>query len=233
MLNEDQVRELLRACEAGVGHSLDATRGNLGSDQHRAAAIWALLVLDAVIRLGRVEYERPISTPNSKTVDVYLHTGGNSGVWIEAAYLVERFVENERRSDLLRRRFHEEGQARGVPGHYLWARLDGESTLEGFRRRLPVEQELSHIFRAQRIQDFFAAIQAEPRAPLTCDMRPDYTATLGYDPTDKSWSGGLVEDVPQTVNEHGVYRKLKQKAEQHRGVPEPYLVCLGSDRHPH
>lgn len=101
----------------------------MGSDQHRAAAIWALLVLDAVIRLGRVEYERPISTPNSKTVDVYLHTGGNSGVWIEAAYLVERFVENERRSDLLRRRFHEEGQARGVPGHYLWARLDGESTL--------------------------------------------------------------------------------------------------------
>jgi hypothetical protein len=93
-------------------------RGNLGTDRNRAAAIWELLVLDSAIRLGRVEYERPISTPESKTVDVYLHADEDSGVWIEAAYLVERFVENKRRSDLLRRRFHEEGQARGGGSQY-------------------------------------------------------------------------------------------------------------------
>jgi hypothetical protein len=63
-------------------------------------------------------------------------------------------------------------------------------------------------------------------------LRPDYTVTLGYDPTGKSWSGGLVEDAPRTVKEHGVYRTLQKKAAQHHGVPGPYLICLGSDRSP-
>jgi hypothetical protein len=233
MLNEDQVIELLAACEARLGHKLDATRRSLKTARNRAAAVWELLVIDAALALGGVEHERAISDDqHSKKVDIYLDLGEQRRVWIEATYLNERSSDNELRSDLLRSQFHMKGQERGIPRQLLWSRLDGDPTAEGFLRRLPAEHELKRFFDDRRIQGFFEAIRAEPRAPVTRDMRPDYTVTLGYDPTGKSWSGGLVAEAPRIVEEHGVYLKLRRKAGQHRDVSGPYVVCVGSDRSP-
>jgi len=43
--------------------------------------------------------------------------------------------------------------------------------------------------------------------------------------------GGLVQESPQTVKEHAVYRVLKNKARQHI-VNGPRIVCIGSDQSP-
>jgi hypothetical protein len=124
------------------------------------------------------------------------------------------------------------GRARGIPHARLWSRLDGDPTPAGFRRELPKEQDLPRLFRDDRIRDFFDTIQANPNVPASCDLRPAYTVVLGYDPTGRTLSGGLVEDAPRELAEHGIYRKLQEKADQHRGVPGPYVVCVGSDRSP-
>lgn len=232
MLNEDQVQDLLERCEASLGHSLGGVRAGLGTRQNRAPAIWELLVLDAMLQLGHVEYERPIAGPGSTRPDFRLTLGEPRGIWVDATYLTERFVDNQRRADLLRRRFAKEGAVHGVPGACLWSRLDGERTPAGFRRKLPAEHELSRFFKDNRVRAFFEALQANPTAPSTCDMRPDYTVLLGYDPTGRTLNSGLVEDAPRAIPEHGVYRKLEEKADQHRDVPGPYVVCLGSDRSP-
>jgi hypothetical protein len=232
VLNEDQVRELLTSCEASLGHRVDGLRASLRTHENRAAAIWELLVLDALLKLGHVDYEQPIAGPDSSRPDFRLHFGEARAIWIDATYLTERFVGNERRADLLRRRFGKEGSARGIPNARLWSRLDGDPTPAGFRRKLPKEQDLPRFFKDGRIRTFFDAIRANPEAAVSCDLRPGYTVVLGYDPTGRTLSGGLVEDAPRALAEHGIYRKLQEKADQHRGVPGPYVVCLGSDRSP-
>lgn len=232
VLNEDQVRKLLTTCETSLGHRLDGLRGSLHTHANRAAAIWELLVLDAVLKLGHVQYEQPIAGADSSRPDFRLDLGAARGVWIDATYLTERFVGNERRADLLRRRFGKEGSARGIPDARLWSRLDGDPTPAGFRRKLSKEQDLPRLFRDDRIRTFFDAIRASPNVPASCDLRPAYTVVLGYDPTGRTLSGGLVEEAPRTLDEDGIYRKLQEKAQQHRGVPGPYIVCVGSDRSP-
>jgi hypothetical protein len=144
VLNEDQVRELLTSCETSLVHRLDGLRASLRTHANRAAAIWELLVLDALLKLGHVEYEQPIAGLDSSRPDFRIDLGAGRRIWIDATYLTERFVGNERRADLLRRRFGKEGSARGIPYARLWSRLDGDPTPAGFRRELPKER----IFRA-------------------------------------------------------------------------------------
>lgn len=64
MLKEEQVAELLRRCEAVAGRVLKQTRGNLRRAETRAAAVWELIVLEAVSQLGRVELESPVGGPD-------------------------------------------------------------------------------------------------------------------------------------------------------------------------
>lgn len=59
MLKEEQAAELLRRCESIAGRALKQTRGNLRRAETRAAAVWELVVSEAVAQLGRVELEPP------------------------------------------------------------------------------------------------------------------------------------------------------------------------------
>ena len=87
MLREEQAAELLRRCESVTGQHLKQVRGNLKKAESRASAIWELLVLEEVSRIGKVEYE-----PHKEgSPDILLSLTGGRKIWIEVAFLYPRF----------------------------------------------------------------------------------------------------------------------------------------------
>ncbi|MHC4464377.1 MAG: hypothetical protein ACYTEK_24280 [Planctomycetota bacterium] len=62
-----------------------------------------------------------------------------------------------------------------------------------------------------------------------------YTFSLRYDPNAKGpfvSGSGVVEEAPKSIEEHALYRKLREKAKQHKNLKAPYVVCVGSDQSP-
>jgi hypothetical protein len=107
MLNEDQVQRLLTDCERAVAQPLKSLRGNLLRIKSRAAAIWELIVIDAVAKLGPIKYEPPISDAAASRPDLHLEVA-RRGIWIEATYVQRRFPDNERLEQRLVTTIHRE-----------------------------------------------------------------------------------------------------------------------------
>src|SRR5713226_9757467 len=121
MLLEEQTAELLQRCERILGIELCQTRGNLRTADNRAAAVWELLVIEAVSHIGSIEYEPlPGASP-----DVRLRIRQGRPIWLEAAYLYPRFWDEERRSNAVVAWLFAEAKRRGIPASKLYLRLDG------------------------------------------------------------------------------------------------------------
>jgi hypothetical protein len=198
-------------------------------------AIWELLVIDAVAQLCTPQYEKPIGDGNPKSPDIHLPIPRDHGFWIESAYLYGRSIGNDRRLRTVVQRFYYEANQRKIPLSALQWRADGQACESGYVRKLPHLHEVNKFFRHSDIQQFFSQIIANPNRPLTCNLQPEYTVVFHYQPTTAgafTYGGGLLEEVPRVVEEHAVYRTLREKAKRHRGVSKPYVVCIGSDRSP-
>ncbi len=115
MLNDDQVRMLLEVGESAVGQRLDKIRGDLRTARNRGAAIWELLVIEAAVALGKIQYERCVDAERTGGPDVYLEPATGQAIWIEAAYLFGRFHQKDRRAVVLLRRFYQETELRRIP----------------------------------------------------------------------------------------------------------------------
>jgi len=229
VLNEDHVRKLLAACESRIGQRLGATRGNLATPVHRAAAIWELIVIDAVSRIAPVRYE-PASESGRSRPDIYVDLGSH-GFWIEATYLHGRFPKSEQREQPFIAALYRAAAKEKIDTTRISCRLDGDRDDGGYARRLPAQHDVPAVLRSETIRRFFDTVRLTPNEKAICDLRPTYTATFTYDPEGRAYSGGLVEEAPRVVTEHGLYRKLVEKARQH-DLDRPYTVCVGADRSP-
>ncbi|MGZ5446270.1 MAG: hypothetical protein ACXW5U_29595 [Thermoanaerobaculia bacterium] len=231
MLAEHQVLHLLEHCEAAVGRSLDGIRGQLKSESHVRSAIWELIVADAVTRIGRIEYERP--TSRGKTPDLFVGTDAGQ-FWLEAAFLLPRFHDVERRQERFRQAVWSEARRAGVaPGH-VGCEFYGQPAPYGYEIKLPHEHDFAAFFRADDVRGFFAYVMQHPEQSVALDLGP-YGASvrIGYVAGSQGVGGGsVVIEQPRRVEEHAVYRILTKKAKKYRSahLGAPFVVCIGSER---
>jgi hypothetical protein len=228
MLKEEQAAELLRRCEKIVGHELPQIRGNLRNASSRSAALWELLVLEAVSYSGRVEYE-PLSGPSP---DIRLYPSNGKPLWIEVAYLYPRFWKQERKSQQVLQWLYKEADRRDIPSWKIYPQLDGDRNHKsGPIRRLPELNERKKFLKENEILKFFNGIVAQPNIPHNCSSS-NYTVSISYNPKARgpySSASGLLLESPKVVEEHAVYRVLRDKAGKHK-VNGPLIIFVGSDQ---
>ncbi len=231
MLNEEQVAELLRICEAVSGRELKQNRGNLRKASTRAEAVWELIVAEAASQLGRVEYE---SVQGGPDIRLALPTG--RWVSIEATYLHPRFEDEDQRSSMLVSWMHEAVVSLVPNPPEIRCEFSGDdSHPAGPKRTLPREHERKRFLASTEITAFLAEIAARPNAIHQLKLK-NYSATLIASPRKPgshgflTW-GGPLQEAPKIVDEHAAFRAVRAKLRQHK-VDEPHIVCIGSDVSP-
>ncbi len=230
MLLDEQAAELLKRCEKIVGSELSQIRGSLKKSENRAAFVWELLVLEAASKIGTIEYEpRSGGSP-----DIRLQLPNGRKIWIEIAYLYPRFWKKERESFEVTRWIYAEAERRGVPSHKIYPRLDGKKQNHaGPVRALPKINERKKFLKSPDIIEFFENIKLGAESKHFCEVS-GYTISITYNPKAQGpylSSGGLVQEAPTKIEEHAIYRVLKEKSKQH-SVNAPRIICVGSDQSP-
>ncbi len=230
MLLNEQAAELLKRCEKILGTELSQIRGNLSKAEGRAPAVWEMLVLEATSKLGKIEYEpHPGRSP-----DIKLHLPESRPVWIEVAFLYPRFWKEERKSREVTNWIFMEAERLRIPACKIYPRLDGiQQNGAGPVRKLPELNERKKFLSAKKIREFFDGIIKEPNVKRHFDS-DKYTISITYSPNATGrlkMSGGLSQEAPTSVEEHALYRVLKEKAKQHT-VNGPRIICIGSDQSP-
>lgn len=158
MLKEDQVAELLARCEAITKTSLNQIRGNLRQAESRSAAIWDLLVLEEVSRIGSVEYEPGENA--SRDILLSLETGNK--IWIEVAFLYRRFWKQEKASGAISKWIMDEAQRRGMSPYTVSYSFEGDrANLAGLLRHLPNLHEKMHFLSGADVKEFFDKIKQQ------------------------------------------------------------------------
>jgi hypothetical protein len=228
MLLIEQASELLKRCETILGTELFQIRGNLRKAESRASSVWELLVLEAAAELGKIEYEpHPGGSP-----DIRLFLPGYRAIWIEVAFLYPRFWKEERKSNVVTNWIYSEAERRGIPSYKIHPRFYGEQKNNaGPVRKLPELNARKQFLNSSEIKGFFNTINKKPSMHHCIDFT-DYTLSVIYLPNAKGpyrTSSGLVQEAPNVVEEHAVYRVLKEKAKQH-DINGPRVICLGSDQ---
>ena len=231
MLREEQATELLRRCELITGQRLKQIRGNLRKAQSRAAAIWELLVIEEVSKIGKIKYE----PKQGGSPDILLSLPNGRDIWIEIAFLYPRFWKQERQSRAVADWITGAAKRQGISPFKVSCEFDGDrKNKAGPVRSLPGLHEKNKFSRDPVIRTFFNTIKNQPEQSFTIKHRT-YSLELFYSPKGKgpylSTGGGLAQEAPKTVKEHAVYRVLKEKTRQHH-VEGPRLVCIGSDQSP-
>ncbi len=231
MLAEHQVIYLLDEAERTIGRRLDSIRGRLRSKLHVRPAIWELILIDALTRIGKIDYERP--TRSGQTPDLFVETA-NGPCWFEAAYLHPRFARLEERQDLFQRAVWAEERRIGIAPGSLHHDFYGQQVAHGFEMTLPAEHEIGSFFRVEAVKGFFEFIKGNPDQPVMVDLG-EYGATvrLAYRPNTRSYgSSSVVIEQPRSVAEHAVFRLLTKKAKKYhpRDLGAPLIVCIGSER---
>jgi hypothetical protein len=228
MLKEDQAAELLARCERLLGRRLDQLRGRLKRAESRAAAVWELICIDAFSQIGAIDHE----PPGESSPDIVLRSLGNSVVWIEIAYLYPRFWENDRQARELLVWIYQEAARLKIPEARISSHFFGDNdNAAGPIRALPYMHEKSKVLALREVRDFFEAIGSQPKVSRSVTLAP-YTVTLKYDPDavgSGTHSSGVVEEQPTTVEEHALFRALREKTRQHK-PDSPYVVCVGTDQ---
>lgn len=225
MIKEAQVAELLKRCEKKIGQRLEQVRGNLGRPETRSAAIWELLVLDASMEIGTVEYEP--HADGSPDIRVALPSGEK--IWIEVAFLYPRFWKEERQSFDVSQWLRVEADKRGIDGFKISCRFDGAASRAGFVRKLPQQQEKNEFLKSEFVTAFFSQVLND-RSQGVSLVHQDYTLSVIYSPeSNGGGGGGLVQEAPKHYKEHALYRVVKAKARQH-DVSGVRLLCIGTDQ---
>jgi len=227
LLKDEQVAELLRRYRDVLSHNIAMIKGNLRNADNRASQVWELIVLDAAAHIGQVEYEsHPGASP-----DIKLQLTDSRPIWIEVAYLYPRFWQDERKIYAVMHWIFNEAKRKNIPPYKICPCLDAqEESNAGPILKLPELHKKMDFLRDPEIELFFKHITDNPNDNFNLPLTR-YSIILEYLPHAhgpySGWSGILLEK-PQTVEEHTVYRVLRDKARQH-DIDEPRIVCIGSD----
>jgi len=224
MLKEEQVGELLHVCEELVGGALTQIRGNLTKPATRSSAVFELLAIQAFSAIGRIDYE-----PFHNSPDLRVTLADGSTLWVEVAFLHEKFWELERQSRELAASLRAEGKRVGVAPEKLWCEFRGHASKDGYKRELPQQHQLKQFLRSDYVRGIFERIAAEPNERFSA-AHPEYTVIVSYLPQATSaGGGGVVQEAPKHHSRHQLFKTIKQKAQQH-SVEGMRLLCVGSDQ---
>lgn len=224
MLKEEQVQALMQICEELVGGPLKQIRGNLAKPATRSSAVFELLAIQAFSAIGRIDYE-----PFHNSPDLRVTLADGSVLWVEVAFLHERFWETERQSRELSTALRVEAERMGVAPEKIWCEFRGHASKDGYKRELPQQHQLKQFLRSDYVRGIFERIAAEPSERFSA-AHPDYTVTVSYLPQASSaGGGGLVQEAPKHHSRHQLFKTIKQKAQQH-SVEGMRLLCIGSDQ---
>ena len=121
-----------------------------------------------------------------------------------------------------------------MPAHRVRCEFYGNSGHpSGPVRVLPKEHEKAQFLSQAEVVDFFNRIVLESPIPFRVNL-PLHTVVLHYDPGAATRPGatvgygGSLTESPKEITEHGAYRAVMQKLDQHT-VEGPHIVCIGSD----
>jgi hypothetical protein len=230
MLNEEQVRHLLDRCEQATGDLLHGIRSRL-RDDGRVAAIWELLCLDALLDIAAVQYEPETIGPTR--LDFRVQLPEESPIWVEAAWLEDRFSEHERRLDRLMVAVNRRARQLNVPPSRIEWRREGKRTDAGVEPTFPPEHRVSDFLRLPAVREFLDRARHSPMESFSCDLRSyGYTVILNHvpgEPGEFIRGSGFIGESPQTVGAHPVFRRLKAKGHKAKKaqISAPYVVILG------
>lgn len=232
MLTDNQATELLKRCEKIAKRSLHEVRGNLTQPKTRASAVWELLVFEAFSTIGHVEYE-----PNRTSCpDILVKSNGIEELWVETTFLYPRFWENDRKMQDFVHHIYGIIKKSGIAAFKISYKFYGDdSNKAGPIRKLPsLHEQKIFLCKSHELYGFLDKIKKNPHIQHNLSFF-DYTFSLHYNPEAKGpyiQGSGPVEEAPKILKEHALYRKLCEKAEQHRNLNAPYIICVGSDQSP-
>lgn len=228
MLLEEQVSELLSRCKKITGEHLKQLMGNLKNAEHRSAAIWELIVIEACSNIGKVEYE-PGTGP---APDIKLILPDSSIIWIEIAYLKKRFWQEEQKMNNVTRWLSQEAKKHNINPSKISYNFHGEKTKAGTKYILPSEHDKKKFLNSLEVKSFFKDIKQNSIYDHHLSHN-EFTFNVYFNPHKKddsaiSISKSLLEN-PTDIREHALYRVLKSKATQHT-MNEKRIICVGSDQ---
>lgn len=240
MLLEEQAAELLSRCERILGPRLQKIRADLKSPKSRVAAVWELLVVESVARMGHVSYEpRKGSSPDilfTEHKPIFSWLFRRRGLWIEVTFLHPRFEREEQLARMVVDWIREEAGSLGIPSGKFTCHFRGDvRRREGPILTLPKEHQKKQFMLRSEVVELFGRVQNAPDNNHST-VFPDYSLSITYSPgksaTSGSHGGGLLQEAAKDPKKHAVYMKLKRKARQHRMVSGPRVICIGSDQSP-
>jgi len=229
MLLEEQVSELLKRCEKITGQYLKQLRGNLKQIETRAAAIFELIVIETVSKVGIVEYEPLESEPSP---DIRLTLPNKEKIWIEIKYIISRFWKEEKQSKDTINWIAKEIKRKKINLSMINFEITGKDSEYGMKVSFPKEQERKSFLRDKELNKFFQIIEDNPNLKYEF-KHSNYSFKIIYNPNiinkNKTFfiTSKLLEN-PKVITEDSLYRTLKEKANQHNLSRR--VLCIGSDQ---
>ncbi len=229
MLKDDQVIELLKYCEELLGYSLKQIRGNLKNLEHRSAAIFELIVIDQLSRIGIVEYE----SKEGQSPDIKLIFDNGAYIWIEIAFLYPRYWKNEQRRIEFDHAVSNEAKRRKIsPEKIQISFFHTQDTKGKPKQSIPELHQIKKAISSGTIKDFFDEVVKNPDS-FFLKSSDDYNFTIQYNPDKKDCfkiTSSTVMESTDNIKENNLYRVLKSKCQQHKIKDEPRLILVGTDK---
>ena len=210
MVNERQVREMLKFCENRLGRRLDRLRESL-LESEPSMGLWELLLLHSSLQVAKAEHEPGDAMPDIR------YLGASRAIWIEATTVTHRNIAETKRLDALIEWIRMQLDVSGV--------LDGASMGIRYERiddQLPCSLPRLHQFKSlKKLQSWIEFCKRAMEGEIdACWELSDHNLRFSLEGPSRYAgmvsSGGPVLFLPRHPHEHPVYRAIRSKSDQAR-----------------
>lgn len=196
----------------------------------RLPAMWELVMLDALSGDGVLRHEIPL--PNGRRPDFELTVSLGEGDQIQiigdVATVSDAGLDEQNPVNVLRTELYRLAAKAGLnPNHFGYDVRGGLVGPYGDGRMklfLPPKGQLMMLM-GKEVAPWISRLKAEPQQPDSFDYAaPEVGFSLTYDPTQRYAKGGhLSYDVAASRDKNPLFKALKGKIEQLKGVPPTAL----------
>jgi hypothetical protein len=228
MISERQAEALLHECERAIGRPLSALRQRLRKQDDPLANLWELIALYCALPLGTVSHE-----PTAAAPDIGIESGECPRIWLEASYIHPRFKNEITNIGTFPQWILRTLRSSGItePEHFD-IRMDRRDATADLRvppshtwKALAQHPSWTAFVEALRVTGLASIDWSCPSGNVVVTLRrTDRTPAISY-PTP---------GLPTSVQEHVVYRKIRDKAAQavkwrkQRRSYAPLVLCFGA-----
>ena len=227
MLSEEQIKELLLSCEQSIGKELIDLRKRLLAHKNYNATIWELIVL-YIFLTGSVEVDHE---PSTAMPDICLAGGSVEKLFIEATVVSSRTKEQSERIDKFRSWLRQRVEKEFQP--FTGAIIDLGSKSKDSDISIPPEHEWKSMLGDQSWKYFLSELTSTNSGIWVCPLG-NVTVRFSINDTEYISGGHAVPNLPKIVDEHVVYRAIKNKGQQIKQWSSdvksaPIVLVIGCD----